>query len=274
MILNKLLTGILIICFLKMSIRFKILGCGSSMGVPRIDGNFGNCDPNEKKNYRTRCSAIIISKKGNTLIDTSPDMRNQLLKNKIKNINRVFYTHSHADQTHGINDLRIFYLKNKKKIQVYADLNTKKYLLGNFKYCFKRTISYPPILKINPLKKNHKFDDKSNRVNIKSIKVKHGEIQSMAYIINNKCAYISDVSKIYKKDLKFFKNLNYFIIDCLRYLKHPSHYNLEEVINLSKLLKPKKTILTNLNAELDYQTLKKSLPKNIVPAYDGMTLKL
>ena len=257
-----------------MSIKFKILGCGSSMGVPRIDGNFGNCDPNEKKNYRTRCSAIIISKKSNTLIDTSPDLRNQLLKNKIKNISRVLYTHSHADQTHGINDLRIFYLKNKKKIQVYADLNTKKYLLGNFKYCFKKTISYPPILKINPIKKSLSFDYKNNKINIKSIKVKHGEIQSMAYIINNKCAYISDVSKIYKKDLKFFKNLNYFIIDCLRYLKHPSHYNLEEVINLSKLLKPKKTILTNLNAELDYQTLKKSLPKNIVPAYDGMTLKL
>ena len=115
MILKKLLTKILIICFRKMSIKFKILGCGSSMGVPRIDGNFGNCDPNEKKNYRTRCSAIIISKKSNTLIDTSPDLRNQLLKNKIKNISRVLYTHSHADQTHGINDLRIFYLKNKKK---------------------------------------------------------------------------------------------------------------------------------------------------------------
>ena len=257
-----------------MKLKFIILGCGSSMGVPRPDGSFGKCNPKNKMNYRTRCSAIISTNYSNTLIDTSTDLRSQLITNKIKNIDRVLYSHFHADQTHGINDLRIFYLKNKKKIQVYADLNTKKYLLGNFKYCFKRTISYPPILKINPLKKNHKFDDKSNRVNIKSIKVKHGEIQSMAYIINNKCAYISDVSKIYKKDFKFFKNLNYFIIDCLRYLKHPSHYNLEEVINLSKLLKPKKTILTNLNAELDYQTLKKSLPKDIVPAYDGMTLKL
>ena len=94
----------------------------------------------------------------------------------------------------------------------------------------------------------------------------------MAYIINNKCAYISDVSKIYKKDLKFFKNLNYFIIDCLRYLKHPSHYNLEEVINLSKLLKPKKTILTNLSNEIDYNEIKKKLPKNVIPAYDGLTV--
>ena len=257
-----------------MPIKFTILGCGSSMGVPRADGFWGKCNPSEKKNYRTRCSAMLSNSRLTILFDTSPDIRHQLLREKVKNIDKVFYSHGHADQTHGINDLRIFYLKNKKKIQVYADLDTKKYLLGNFKYCFKKTIAYPPILKINPIKKSHSFDDKENRINIKSIKVKHGEIQSMAYIINNKCAYISDVSKIYKKDFKFFKNLNYFIIDCLRYLKHPSHYNLEEVINLSKLLKPKKTILTNLNAELDYQTLKKSLPKNIVPAYDGMTLKL
>ena len=98
-----------------MSINFIILGCGSSMGVPRIDGFFGKCNSKEKKNYRTRCSAIISTKFSNILIDTSPDLRFQLLRNKIKNIDNVLYTHSHADQTHGINDLRIFYLKNKKK---------------------------------------------------------------------------------------------------------------------------------------------------------------
>ncbi len=100
-----------------MQLKFTILGCGSSLGVPRADGNFGNCNPNDKKNYRTRCSAIITSKFGNTLIDTSPDLRFQLLKNKIKNVDRVLYSHFHADQTHGINDLRIFYLKNKKKFK-------------------------------------------------------------------------------------------------------------------------------------------------------------
>ena len=108
-----------------MSIKFTILGCGSSLGVPRIDGNFGKCNPKNKKNYRTRCSALISSSQRNILIDTSPDIRLQLLKNKIKNINNVFYTHPHADQTHGINELRAFYIINKKKLPVYADNQTR-----------------------------------------------------------------------------------------------------------------------------------------------------
>ncbi len=262
------------IYFRKMSVKFIILGCGSSMGVPRVDGSFGKCDPKQRKNYRTRCSALIVSQTNNILIDTSPDLREQLLKNKIKNITRVLYTHSHADQTHGINDLRIFYLKNNKKIPIHADSATKKYLLNNFKYCFKKTISYPPILKMNNLKKKYTFKNNKKSIQVKSFKVKHGEIESTAFIINNKCAYISDVSKIYKKDFKILKKLNFLIIDCLRYTKHPSHYSLDEVLELSKLLKPKKTILTNLTAEMDYQELKNKLPKNIIPAYDGMTLDL
>ena len=128
--------------------KFIILGSGSSMGVPRADGFFGNCNPNNSKNYRTRCSALIKSKDKNILIDTSPDLRSQMLKNKIVNIDTVLYTHNHADQTHGINDLRVFSLKNKKKIPIFADHNTKKYLLNSFSYCFKKLKDYPPTLKI------------------------------------------------------------------------------------------------------------------------------
>ena len=116
--------------------KFTILGCGSSMGVPRSDGFFGNCDPKNKKNYRTRCSALIQTKSENVLIDTSPDLRQQLINNKVKNIDKVFYSHMHADQTHGINDLRVFYIQNKKTIPVYADNPTKKYLFNTFKYWF------------------------------------------------------------------------------------------------------------------------------------------
>ena len=257
-----------------MSLKFIILGCGSSMGVPRADGFFGNCNPKEKKNFRTRCSAIISSKNSNTLIDTSPDLRFQLIKNKIKRIDRVLFSHFHADQTHGINELRIFFLKNKKKIPVFADKPTKKYLLKTFKYCFKKTSSYPPVAKVNSLKKNTFFRDQSIKLNIRTVKVKHGKIECSAFIINKKCAYLSDVSEIYKKDYKYFKNLKYFIIDCLRYKKHPSHYNLDQVLDLIKILKPRKSILTNLHSDLDYNELKKKLPKNAFPAYDGMSLDL
>ena len=140
-----------------MKIKFIILGCGSSLGVPRADGNWGKCDSKEKKNYRTRCSAIIKSKLKNILIDTSPDLRHQLIKNNITNIDLVIYSHKHGDQVHGINDLRIFSLKNSKKIPVFADYETKKYLYNNFNYCFNDNPNYKAILKLNLLKKNFRF---------------------------------------------------------------------------------------------------------------------
>ena len=257
-------------CFFPMPIKFTILGCGSSLGIPRIDGHFGNCDPKNPKNYRSRCSALISSKNKNFLIDSSPDIKNQLIRSKVKQIDKIFYTHPHADQTHGINELRVFYLKNKKKIDVYADKSTKKYLLNSFSYCFKNSFDYPATLKMNNLRKLHNYNDNKQIISIKSISVQHGLIKSMAYIINNKCAYVSDVSKIYDKDLSKFKRLKYFVIDCLRYNSHPSHYCLNEVLNLINFIKPSKTILTNLNNEIDYNQIKKKLPKNVVPAYDGM----
>ena len=258
-----------------MSVKFTILGSGSSVGVPRIDGYFGNCDPGEPKNYRTRCSAAITFEDKNILIDTSPDLRMQLINNKIQNINCVFYTNMHADQTHGINELRTFFLKYKKKIPIYADKLTSKYLTNSFDYCFKKNYDgYPASLKMNILKKQHIFKYKDKRLVIKPIKIKHGSIDCMSYIINDKCAYASDISKIYDKDIKYFYNLNYLVIDCLRFQSHPSHFNLDDVLKLTKLVKPKKTFLTNLNNEMDYKKLIKILPKNIKPAYDGLSFLL
>ena len=255
-----------------MKFKFTVLGCGSSVGVPRIDGNFGECNPKNKKNYRTRCSALISIDDFNILIDTSPDLKYQLLINKVKNINKVFYTHHHADQTHGINELRVFYLKTRKKIPVYADINTKKYLINTFKYCFKtNSHDYPSTLELNNLKTNHSFLHKNKKIFLRSISVKHGNINSIAYIINNKCAYIPDANEIYNKDINLFKNLDFLVIDCLRYKYHPSHFTLNEILKLIKEIKPKKTILTNLNNEIDYSSIKKQLPKNVVPAFDGMS---
>ena len=245
------------------------------MGVPRPDGFFGNCDPKNKKNYRTRCSALLKTSHENILIDTSPDLRQQLLNHKVKKINTVLYSHMHGDQTHGINDLRAFYIKEKKQIQIYADKYTSKYLKRSFSYCFESFSSeYPAILKLNDLKKNMKFYDKNKRISIKSIEVKHGSVKSNCFIIDEKLAYISDVNKIYFKDYKYFKNLKYLIIDCLWYDYHPSHLNLEKSLSLIEIFKPKKSILTNLSPVMDYNELKKLLPKNIIPAHDGLTINL
>ena len=255
-----------------MSIKFTILGCGSSLGIPRIDGYYGSCDPKNKRNIRSRCSALISSKNLNILIDTSPDLKSQLLKNKVKNIDTVFYTHSHADQTHGINELRVFSLKNRKKISIYADQTTKKNLKNTFGYCFKDYKNYPSILHAKTLKKKHLLKDLKTKIVIKSLKVHHGSIKSICYIINDKCAYAPDVNKINNKDLKYLKNLKYLIVDCLRYNFHPTHFNLEDVLKLIYKIKPKRTILTNLSNEIDYNEIKKFLPKNVTPAHDGLTV--
>ena len=217
-----------------MSVKFTLLGCGSSMGVPRPDGFFGDCNPKNKKNYRTRCCALISFNKINTLIDTSPDLRQQLLTKKITTIDNVLYTHFHADQTHGINDLRIFYIKNKKKIPVYCDKLTSEYLINNFSYCFINKYDYPPMLQLKTLKKNFYLGNQKKKIKIRAIPIKHGLIDSIAYIINDKLAYASDANMFYKKDFKYFKDLKYLIIDCLRFKKHPSHFNLEDVIKIKR----------------------------------------
>ena len=245
------------------------------MGVPRPDGFFGNCDPNNKKNYRTRCSGLIKTNKENILIDTSPDLRQQLLRHKITKISRVLYSHMHGDQTHGINDLRSFYINSKKQLNVYADKHTSKYLKNSFSYIFKTTSKeYPATLKLNRLKDQFSIKDKNRIIKIKTIEVDHGNVKSNCFIIDKKIAYISDVSKISKKDYKYFKSLKFLIIDCLWYNEHPSHFNLETSLSMIKTFRPKKGILTNLSPVLDYNQLKKILPKNVIPAHDGLTINL
>ena len=148
-----------------------------------------------------------------------------------------------------------------------------KYLNKTFSYCFKNSNKeYPAILKMNLIKDNFLIKDGANNLKVKSVKVQHGKVDSVCYIFDKKLAYISDVSTIHKKDYKFFKKLKYLVIDCLWYKNHPSHLNLEQSLKLIKIFSPKKAILTNLHSELDYKILKKKLPKNIVPAYDGLNL--
>ena len=257
-----------------MSVKFIILGSGSSMGVPRADGYSGNCNLKNIKNFRTRCSALIKFDDTNILIDTSPDLRSQLLKNKIKSIDKVFYTHLHADQTHGINDLRPFYLINKKQIPVFADNKTSKYLDSTFKYCFKSSYGYPSTLKLNNIKNKHVFTNNNKKILIESIATEHGKIESICYLIDKKLAYASDISLFYKKDYKKLMKLDYLIVDCLQFKSHSAHFNLDQVLHLVKVLSPKKTILTNMHSDLDYNQLLKILPNNILPGYDGLSVNI
>ena len=256
-----------------MKTRLIILGCGSSVGVPSIDGIWGSCNKNNKKNLRTRSSAIIIKGKNSILIDTSPDLRCQLLSNKIKNISSVILTHEHADQTNGLFELRPFFWRYKKKINIYGDTVTMNLIKKRHDYLFKRIGSYPPIVQSNIIKSKFSLGSSSEKIFFKAIKVKHGKTNSQGYIFEN-TAYISDCNDLSIINMKELKNLKYLIIDCLKLKKHPSHFNLSESLYVHQKLKPKKTILTNLHYDLDYNYLLKKLPRNVVPAYDGLKISL
>ena len=250
--------------------KFTILGCGSSLGSPWITNYWGNVNKKNKKNLRTRCCAHFQYKNISTLIDTSPDLKAQFLDNKINNVDAVIYTHEHADQTSGIFELRPFFWKNKKKINVYASKKTMKDLKIKYDFCFKAKNGYIPILKDHTINSSFTIIKGFNKIKIKSFEVQHGLIKATAFIFKN-IAYLSDCSFIPLKSRKFLYNLDYLIIDCLRVKFHPGHFNLETAILLSKEFKAKKTILTNLHVDLDYNKLKKKLPTNIVPAFDGMS---
>ena len=250
--------------------KFTILGCGSSLGSPWITNYWGNCVKKNKKNIRTRCCAHFQYKNISILIDTSPDIKDQFKKNNLKNVDAVLYTHEHADQTSGIFELRPFFWLNKKKINMYGSKKTIKELKKKYDFCFKPKQGYTPIAKAHVVKNNFFLKKGADKIKIDSFEVRHGLINATAYVFN-KIAYLSDCSHVPQKSKKYLRNLDYLIIDCLRYKQHPSHLNLDEAIFLSKELKAKKTILTNLHVELDYNKLKSKLPSNITPAYDGMS---
>ena len=256
-----------------MKTKLIILGCGSSVGVPRIDGVWGKSNKKNKKNFRTRCSALLVRGSNNILIDTSPDIRFQFLKNKIKSISSVLLTHEHADQTNGLFELRPFYWKSKKRINIYANRKTIKHLKTTFGWLFKKKINYPAIIKSNLVKKKFSLGVKDEKISFETVEAKHGPTQSVVYLFE-KAAYISDSNDLSIIKNTKFKKLNFLIIDCLKMQKHPSHFNLEDVLDIQKKISPKKTILTNLHHDLDYDYLLKILPKEVIPAYDGLRITL
>ena len=249
--------------------KFTILGCGSSLGSPWITNYTGKLK-NNVKNIRTRCCAHIKFSNLSILIDTSPDIKNQFLKNKIESLDAIIYTHEHADQTSGIFEMRPFFWKNKKKIPIYGSSKTIKALKDKYTFCFSPRHGYQPIMKAHIIKNNFNIRKNKNFLSIKAFDVIHGMIKATGFVFNN-IAYISDCNKIPKNSMSNLLNLDYLVIDCLRMVKHPSHFNYKDALNLVKLVKPKKTILTNLHVDLDYEYLKKKLPSNILPAYDGMS---
>ena len=248
--------------------KFTILGCGSSLGSPWITSYKGNLKKNNR-NVRTRCCAHIFYKNISILIDSSPDIKSQFLKNRIRSLDAIMYTHQHADQTSGIFEMRPFFWKNNKKIPIYGSKRTVSALKKTYTYCFSERHGYKPIMKANIIKDKFVIKKNNKKLIINAFDVQHGLIKATGYVFN-RIAYISDCNKIPDQSMKNLFDLDYLIIDCLREKKHPSHFNLNDAVYLVKQVKPKKAILTNLHVDLDYENLKNKLPSNIIPAYDGL----
>jgi phosphoribosyl 1,2-cyclic phosphate phosphodiesterase len=264
-----------------MTLTLTILGCGSSAGVPRPALGWGACDPNNPKNRRRRCSLLAeqTGDRGVTrvVIDTSPDLRVQLIDADVDHIDAVFLTHEHADQTHGIDDLRSVVLHQRRRIPVYLSQSTADQILLRFSYCFVSPpeSDYPPILDSHLIQagENLAIEGKGGALTLSAFLVQHGNIPALGYRIGD-AAYTPDVSDIPPASWPFLQNLDLWIIDGLRYAGHPSHFSVNDALSWIDRFRPRRAIITNMHSDLDYEVLRQSLPPNVVPAHDGMRLKL
>jgi phosphoribosyl 1,2-cyclic phosphate phosphodiesterase len=263
-----------------MSYRATILGCGSSGGVPRIGTMWGACDPSNPKNRRWRCSMLVerIGKPRHTtvLIDSSPDVREQLLNVRCEALDGVLYTHDHADHTHGIDDLRMVSYAMKKRIDVWADEHTSKSLTDRFGYCFEKPAgsSYPPILTAHPIEPPAPIRVEGPSGVIESVPIPqvHGDIPTLGFRMRG-LAYSPDLSDIPEASVALLEGLDVWIVDALRFTAHPSHFSVKQALAWIERLKPKRAILTHMTTDLDYEALKRELPDNVEPAYDGMVIE-
>jgi phosphoribosyl 1,2-cyclic phosphate phosphodiesterase len=264
-----------------MSLRVTILGCGSSGGVPRIGPMWGQCDPSNPRNRRRRCSILVDrpSPSGATrvLVDTSPDLRDQLLTSGVQSLDAVLFTHDHADHTHGIDDLRMVAYAMKKRVDCYFDVATRESIVSRFGYCFetREGSSYPPILvaqEVTPGRPLH-IEGRGGALEVLPIEQVHGDIATLGFRFGG-VAYSPDISDIPGASLSHFEGLEVWIVDALRHTPHPSHFHLKRTLEWIERFKPKRAILTHMTGDLDYETLRRELPDNVEPAYDGMVVEV
>ena len=274
-----------------MTHRFKttILGCGSSGGVPRVGGDWGVCDPNEPKNRRTRCSILVEQWKGEAeppdrektiiLIDTSPDLREQLLKTETEHLDAIFLTHEHADQIHGIDDVRSIAYRMRGQIPTYMDAHTKTHVFQRFKYCFEMPDGrvHPPILALQPLfgeAEILQIDGPGGQITAETLLLSHGPTPSYGFKINERLVYTPDVWSISDATMAQIDQVPIWILDALRYNEHPTHAHADRVLSWLARARTQRGILTNLHIDMDFQTLSNELPGNHEVAFDGMTIIL
>lgn len=263
-----------------MSLRITILGCGSSGGVPRIGGNWGLCDPSNPRNRRRRCSALVqrMANGGTStaLVDTGPDLREQLLDAGVGWLDGVIFTHSHADHVHGVDELRVVAINGRRRVNIWADEPTMSALRARFSYCFETPpgSGYPPILEPHPMRplRPVSVPGPGGVIEALPFELEHGDITALGLRFAD-VAYTPDVSGIPQESLPMLQELDVWIVDALRRDPHPSHWHLAETLRWIEHLAPRRAVLTNMHVDLDYETLKRELPANVEPAFDGMVIE-
>jgi phosphoribosyl 1,2-cyclic phosphate phosphodiesterase len=264
-----------------MTLKFTILGCGSSMGVPRPALGWGACDPNNPKNRRRRTS-LLVERRGpggitRVLIDTSPDLREQLLDAEVDAIDGVLMTHEHADHSHGIDDLRPLFVRSRRRIDMYITKVTAKVLRARFGYCFETPpgSEYPPIATVRELQPGCAVTIAGQGGDIIALPIQqqHGDIVTMGFRFG-RFGYSCDLSGMPPESAAAFAGVEVWVLDALRHSQHPSHFSVTDALGWIERLKPRRAILTNLHSDLDYEALRATLPAGVEPAYDGLTVEL
>jgi phosphoribosyl 1,2-cyclic phosphate phosphodiesterase len=263
----------------KATLTFRILGCGSSTGVPRLGNQWGDCDPANPKNRRSRCSLLITRETADgatrVLVDTTPDLRSQLLDAGVGELDAVVYTHSHADHTHGIDDLRQIVFNIRRRLPVWADGPTQESLINRFGYAFVQPANsaYPPILEMNVIDGPFTVEGAGGPVTLTPFEVEHGTIDALGFRVGG-VAYLPDVLEIPEASWAHLQGLEVWIVDALRRTPHPTHAHLAKTLDWIERVRPVRAVLTNMHMDLDYGTVAAEVPAHVTPAHDGMTITL
>jgi phosphoribosyl 1,2-cyclic phosphate phosphodiesterase len=247
--------------------KLTILGCGTSGGVPKMPEYWGACDPSNPKNRRRRASVLIENKETALLVDTTPDLREQMLSAKVSHLDGVFYTHDHADHTHGIDDLRGFFQNSRQKIPVFSDMQTIDTLKQRFDYIFKSQNGYPAMCSARTINGPTKVGD----VTMIPFEQGHGGGVSLGYRFGD-IAYSTDLNALPETAFDVLEGVKVWVVDALRYEAHPTHSHLVQTLEWIERVRPERAILTHMTWDMDYETLLSELPEGVEPAYDGMVI--